>query len=99
METMVLDKPGQSTFLINAARLVRPDDLADLAAEAGAAGDWSIEKGNPMIKWIAGDFVEADNPNRNKQFWTRSEEHTSELQPLMRISYAVFCLKKKKNII
>src|SRR3546814_6596134 len=28
----------------------------------------------------------------------RSEEHTSELQSLMRISYAVFCLKKKKNI-
>src|SRR3546814_4020462 len=35
-------------------------------------------------------------------FWpptVRSEEHTSELQSLMRISYAVFCLKKKKNII
>src|SRR3546814_4513002 len=29
--------------------------------------------------------------------WTRSEEHTSELQSLMRISYAVFCLKKKKH--
>src|SRR3546814_6531272 len=29
----------------------------------------------------------------------RSEEHTSELQSLMRISYAVFCLKKKKNMI
>src|SRR3546814_5737643 len=29
----------------------------------------------------------------------RSEEHTSELQSLMRISYAVFCLKKKKTII
>src|SRR3546814_6857565 len=28
--------------------------------------------------------------------WHRSEEHTSELQSLMRISYAVFCLKKKK---
>src|SRR3546814_5142295 len=28
--------------------------------------------------------------------WQRSEEHTSELQSLMRISYAVFCLKKKK---
>src|SRR3546814_5352689 len=27
--------------------------------------------------------------------WARSEEHTSELQSLMRISYAVFCLKKK----
>src|SRR3546814_9147017 len=30
---------------------------------------------------------------------TRSEEHTSELQSIMRISYAVFCLKKKKTII
>src|SRR3546814_4991254 len=29
---------------------------------------------------------------------SRSEEHTSELQSLMRISYAVFCLKKKKTI-
>src|SRR3546814_1297768 len=29
--------------------------------------------------------------------WDRSEEHTSELQSLMRISYAVFCLKKKKK--
>src|SRR3546814_8927651 len=34
-----------------------------------------------------------------KQFVeTRSEEHTSELQSLMRISYAVFCLKKKKKL-
>src|SRR3546814_1282309 len=31
--------------------------------------------------------------------WVRSEEHTSELQSLMRISYAVFCLKKKKTRI
>src|SRR3546814_1677481 len=30
--------------------------------------------------------------------FARSEEHTSELQSLMRISYAVFCLKKKNNI-
>src|SRR3546814_9968794 len=34
--------------------------------------------------------------NRAVKF-ARSEEHTSELQSLMRISYAVFCLKKKKN--
>src|SRR3546814_7158866 len=33
-----------------------------------------------------------------KRACARSEEHTSELQSLMRISYAVFCLKKKKNI-
>src|SRR3546814_3372074 len=32
-----------------------------------------------------------------KQAAQRSEEHTSELQSLMRISYAVFCLKKKKH--
>src|SRR3546814_4020360 len=34
---------------------------------------------------------------RQRTGWVRSEEHTSELQSLMRISYAVFCLKKKKN--
>src|SRR3546814_6273967 len=33
---------------------------------------------------------------RRECSWLRSEEHTSELQSLMRISYAVFCLKKKK---
>src|SRR3546814_8364397 len=33
----------------------------------------------------------------NGEIPTRSEEHTSELQSLMRISYAVFCLNKKKN--
>src|SRR3546814_5542244 len=33
----------------------------------------------------------------SNQTSARSEEHTSELQSLMRISYAVFCLKKKKN--
>src|SRR3546814_1773593 len=33
----------------------------------------------------------------SKQGLDRSEEHTSELQSLMRISYAVFCLKKKKK--
>src|SRR3546814_9957001 len=39
------------------------------------------------------------NPIASIFAWTgRSEEHTSELQSLMRISYAVFCLKKKNNI-
>src|SRR3546814_8581475 len=36
-------------------------------------------------------------PRRGREATTRSEEHTSELQSLMRISYAVFCLKKKKT--
>src|SRR3546814_4479590 len=46
--------------------------------------------------------VEASLPfaysNTSKRGIVRSEEHTSELQSLMRISYAVFCLKKKKTI-
>src|SRR3546814_7917349 len=41
------------------------------------------------------DVVE--NDLRQYSGRTRSEEHTSELQSLMRISYAVFCLKKKKQ--
>src|SRR3546814_9432949 len=36
-------------------------------------------------------------PKPLARFVLRSEEHTSELQSLMRISYAVFCLKKKTN--
>src|SRR3546814_4221164 len=38
-----------------------------------------------------------DNCAADLRLFFRSEEHTSELQSLMRISYAVFCLKKKKN--
>src|SRR3546814_19296311 len=37
------------------------------------------------------------SPARRQPIIARSEEHTSELQSLMRISYAVFCLKKKKK--
>src|SRR3546814_7004340 len=37
------------------------------------------------------------NPGQSNYAAARSEEHTSELQSLMRISYAVFCLKKKKT--
>src|SRR3546814_7966094 len=42
---------------------------------------------------VGGPLAEADFAD------LRSEEHTSELQSLMRISYAVFCLKKKKKYI
>src|SRR3546814_1575605 len=40
-------------------------------------------------------FLESENPK--KDVYMRSEEHTSELQSLLRKSYAVFCLQKKKN--
>src|SRR3546814_10222841 len=38
-----------------------------------------------------------EGPSTDRPNSTRSEEHTSELQSLMRISYAVFCLKKKNT--
>src|SRR3546814_5610436 len=44
------------------------------------------------VKSLLGLAVDADF-----HVFSRSEEHTSELQSLMRISYAVFCLKKKKR--
>src|SRR3546814_8345594 len=60
-----------------------------LCAEAAAIGQ--------MI--AAGDrrIVEAVLVAEDDALCTRSEEHTSKLQSLMRISYAVFCLKKKKQ--
>src|SRR3546814_6555465 len=49
---------------------------------------------------VTGVTLEETGPNRVRAAGARalrSEEHTSELQSLMRISYAVFCLKKKKK--
>src|SRR3546814_3292738 len=62
-----------------------------------------------LVKFRGCDRVEARSGFvKEQQFWierqgpryayTRSEEHTSELQSLMRISYAVFCLKKKHKV-
>src|SRR3546814_10292581 len=45
---------------------------------------------------INGAYIEAKGKTFFAYQFMRSEEHTSELQSLMRISYAVFCLKKKK---
>src|SRR3546814_1588795 len=75
---------------------------------------WRRHPGNPILKVGApgsndARFVANPCVMRHNGLWVmyyygytsrrgRSEEHTSELQSLMRISYAVFCLKKKKNI-
>src|SRR3546814_1348104 len=48
--------------------------------------------------WV-GRRREADEGRHILADVARSEEHTSELQSLMRISYAVFCLKKKNNLL
>src|SRR3546814_3563497 len=57
------------------------------------------------IEWIAAPIDWLSHGYKGKGIMgvscrcRRSEEHTSELQSLMRISYAVFCLKKKNNIL
>src|SRR3546814_5534859 len=51
----------------------------------------------PAIITEHGVKFRADPAGAHKTGFFRSEEHTSELQSLMRISYAVFCLKKKKS--
>src|SRR3546814_7600078 len=58
--------------------------LAELRAPVALAGlrEAGVEEGGEL--------------HREGRSAARSEEHTSELQSLMRISYAVFCLKKKK---
>src|SRR3546814_1946045 len=52
-----------------------------------------------LLHVLAFGYEEPDHHRRavGKRGVDRSEEHTSELQSLMRISYAVFCLKKKKK--
>src|SRR3546814_6000486 len=66
-------------------------------------GCWVFEPGSrkqrfPGMHVFVLDFPETHLSCATAQFFeTRSEAHTSELQSLMRISYAVFCLKKKKN--
>src|SRR3546814_7701397 len=54
------------------------------------------EKGRTTVKKHAFEGI-IPNLERRWRETDRSEEHTSELQSLMRISYAVFCLKKKNN--
>src|SRR3546814_5734477 len=53
----------------------------------------SVQPGVPVLALNRSNVA----PPINSASFSRSEEHTSELQSLMRISYAVFCLKKKKK--
>src|SRR3546814_8398216 len=72
-------------------RLRKHDAHIQLLSRLTPIVDWSRFAGEVAILEASRDALAATLSNR-------SEEHTSELQSLMRISYAVFCLKKKKRI-
>src|SRR3546814_7354515 len=79
----------------------------DLRHVASAAPRVMVVDGSKLVRRLIGDVLHKELPNvevvgcsgleQARAALDRSEEHTSELQSLMRISYAVFCLKKKKH--
>src|SRR3546814_13981465 len=89
------------TTLFRSGRLQRQvhEMLAVLAADGGDGGLGGQRVARPYLVCEAyAVFGEAAVADIVGQHLARSEEHTSELQSLMRISYAVFCLKKKKKM-
>ncbi len=61
--TVVIE--GANSFFLGSSAIIIQDDRE-------TASEWAAPfiKQNPAIKWILGRYVEADNPNRNNQFWT-----------------------------
>src|SRR3546814_7283976 len=97
--------PGEDTWLEEGFRRIdrllawskanRIYLILDLhAAPGGQGNDLAISDRDPAKPSL---WESAENQRKTVALWERSEEHTSELQSLMRISYAVFCLKKKKK--
>src|SRR3546814_4902152 len=86
-ETVVIDVDDEHSGTVVEKMQIRKADLTDMRPSGG--GKTRITFSGPSRGLIG----------YHGEFLSRSEEHTSELQSLMRISYAVFCLKKKKLII
>src|SRR3546814_6386337 len=83
----------EKVLVLNKIDLVKREKLLELAAALSGLGKFSKVF---MLSALSGDGTE-DLIAYLAGRMPRSEEHTSELQSLMRISYAVFCLKKKKK--
>src|SRR3546814_3553050 len=82
-------KPGEDVVWLQMKETRLPEDQRDLADATVVENLTGCRGEQPCnLGWPANDIRPVAN---------RSEEHTSELQSLMRISYAVFCLKKKKH--
>src|SRR3546814_1795860 len=84
---------GQYHLTLRSAS-VPEEELMAIGARLRAAGCWSLSRTQFVANLSAMAPLERDLEQASP---SRSEEHTSELQSLMRISYAVFCLKKKKQ--
>src|SRR3546814_1190952 len=77
--------------------------VGSAAAQRFAEDGWHViglsrrrpAKTLPGVEYLAIDLLDSKSCEEVTERLERSEEHTSELQSLMRISYAVFCLKKK----
>src|SRR3546814_8769269 len=74
------------TTLFRSVAWANADRTFGVSASVAWADYTTHELGNNSVRWAQAPFLREN---------LRSEEHTSELQSLMRISYAVFCLKKK----
>src|SRR3546814_3018010 len=68
-------------------------------AKSGCARYWTATPGYRLLKTRLGAGAQVKPQDYGQVFELRSEEHTSELQSLMRISYAVFCLQKKRQTL
>src|SRR3546814_7610523 len=83
-------------MLANAVQALPPDKLNPLFGMLRQSIG-SDDAYNAVMQQIAPDAPLKAHAGQLAVLPVRSEEHTSELQSLMRISYAVFCLNKKKN--
>src|SRR3546814_4521229 len=72
-----------------------PVTVSGVTNLSGAAEIYFQLPSDDDVLYVKGQYSTADGQVRESKV-SRSEEHTSELQSLMRISYAVFCLKKKR---
>src|SRR3546814_1931776 len=95
----MIRRPPRSTrtdTLFPYTTLFRSDEEAESRLDPRAARrDHRASAGRKRPRVTGRDEIEVFIPEGTSP---RSEEHTSELQSLMRISYAVFCLKKKKEV-